>query len=82
MCLRSGRSDRLTPFGRYVLQDGDSDAQRRYDYLGGDLYASFSAALNFPLPFEPLTKAGIRGHAFVNAGGRLGVASTCLRTDA
>lgn len=50
------------------LQDGDSDVQRRHDYLGGDLYAAFSAVLNFPLPVEAIAKAGIRGHAFCDAG--------------
>lgn len=53
------------------MQDGDTDAQRRHDYLGGDLYAAFSAALNFPLPVETIANAGIRGHAFVDAGGHL-----------
>ena len=50
------------------LQDVDSDVQRRHDYLGGDLYAAFSAMLNFPLPVEAIAKAGIRGHAFCDAG--------------
>ena len=56
------------PVGNVDLQDGDSDVQRRHDYLGGDLYAAFSAVLNFPLPVEAIDKAGIRGHAFCDAG--------------
>ena len=48
------------------MQDGDSDG--RHDYLGGDVYAAFSAVLNFPLPVEAIDKAGIRGHAFCDAG--------------
>eukprot|EP00208_Stichococcus_sp_RCC1054_P001202 CAMPEP_0206145992 /NCGR_PEP_ID=MMETSP1473-20131121/29170_1 /ASSEMBLY_ACC=CAM_ASM_001109 /TAXON_ID=1461547 /ORGANISM="Stichococcus sp, Strain RCC1054" /LENGTH=448 /DNA_ID=CAMNT_0053542405 /DNA_START=138 /DNA_END=1481 /DNA_ORIENTATION=- len=41
---------------------------RKVDYLGGDLYASLTAALHFPLPWQGVNEVGIRGHAFLNAG--------------
>ncbi|KAL4452572.1 hypothetical protein ABPG75_008234 [Micractinium tetrahymenae] len=40
----------------------------RRDALGGDLFCSLMAALNFQLPAESLRSVGIHGHVFVNGG--------------
>ncbi|KAI3432894.1 hypothetical protein D9Q98_010476 [Chlorella vulgaris] len=38
------------------------------DALGGDLFCSFAAALNFQLPVDAMRAAGIHGHVFVSGG--------------
>ncbi|PSC74144.1 sorting and assembly machinery component 50-like protein B-like [Micractinium conductrix] len=47
---------------------------RQRDALGGDLFCSLVAAVNFQLPSESLRAAGIHGHVFVNGGSMVGLA--------
>ena len=46
---------------------------QRRDALGGDLFCSLMAALNFQLPHEGLRAAGVHGHLFLNGGTLVGL---------
>lgn len=49
-------------------QSGSVGARPQYDFLGGDMYATAMAAVNFNLPFASTTALGLRGHVFMNVG--------------
>lgn len=64
-----GPSDARRPVAE--ASSGGSEAAHqlgRRDALGGDLFCSLMAAVNFQLPAESLRSAGIHGHVFVNGG--------------
>lgn len=48
--------------------------RQQHDYLGGDLYATVTAAVKFNLPFG--ADIGLRGHMFMNAGNTALLAGT------
>ncbi|KAL4421736.1 hypothetical protein ABPG77_002352 [Micractinium sp. CCAP 211/92] len=62
-----GPSDARRP-GAEASSGGSGGAPHRRDALGGDLFCSLMAALNFQLPAESLRSVGIHGHVFVNGG--------------
>jgi outer membrane protein insertion porin family len=49
------------------------ELDRGRDALGGDLFFSLLAAVNFELPFEAAREVGIRGHVFLNGGSLVGL---------
>lgn len=49
------------------------ELDRGRDALGGDLFFSILAAVNFEVPFEAAREVGIRGHVFLNGGSLVGL---------